>query len=166
MTSRAHRTCKLLLAVVASVAIGTAAAQAPSDASIDRLLTLMNAQSNVTNMQAAMDRMGQTMLQQSGVPATAQAQASHDRVMAIVREEMSWEKFKPKIMQVYRDTFTQEEIDGLIAFYESPAGRAYIAKVPVVAAKTMELAQQQMQLLLPKIKAAAEEARVQQGAPK
>jgi len=157
--------CKLLVAFMACAAIGTAAAaQAPSEASIDRLLTLMNAQGNITNMQAAMDRMGQTMLQQSGVPATAQA--SHDRVMAIVREEMSWEKFKPKIMQVYRDTFTQEEIDGLIAFYESPAGRAYVAKVPVVAAKTMELAQQQMQSLLPKIKAAADEARAQQGAPK
>jgi len=157
--------CKLLVAFMACAAIGTAAAaQAPSEASIDRLLTLMNAQGNITNMQAAMDRMGQTMLQQSGVPATAQA--SHDRVMAIVREEMSWEKFKPKIMQVYRDTFTQEEIDGLIAFYESPAGRAYVAKVPVVAAKTMELAQQQMQSLLPKIKAAAEESRAQQGAPK
>jgi len=38
--------------------------------------------------------------------------------------------------------------------------------VPVVAAKTMELAQQQMQSLLPKIKAAADEARAQQGAPK
>ena len=156
----------LLVALLACVAIGNAAAQAPSDASIDRLLTLMNAQGNIANMQAVMDRMGQNMLQQSDVPATAEAQASHERVMAIVREEMSWEKFKPKIMQVYRETFTQEEIDGLIAFYESPAGRAYVAKVPVVAAKTMDLTQQQMQSLLPRLKAAADEARAKQGAPK
>jgi len=38
--------------------------------------------------------------------------------------------------------------------------------VPVVAATIMALAPQQMQSLLPKIKAAADEARAQQGTPK
>ena len=29
------------------------------------------------------------------------------------------------------DTFSQEEVDGMAAFYSSPAGRALIAKMPL-----------------------------------
>ena len=54
------------------------------DASIDRLLTLTDARASFTNMQAVMDLMRQSMLQQSGMPATAQAQALQERTMAIV----------------------------------------------------------------------------------
>ena len=70
---------------------------------------------------------------------------------------------KPKIAGIYRETFSQEELDGLIAFYESPVGRAYIAKMPVAMAKTMAMSQQQMQSLMPRLKAIADEARREAG---
>lgn len=59
--------------------------------------------------------------------------------------------------------FSQEEIDGLIAFYESSVGRAYIAKMPVAMAKTMAMSQQQMQSLMPRLKPIAGEARPEAG---
>ena len=52
---------------------------------------------------------------------------------------------------------TQEEVDGLIAFYESPAGQAYIAKMPAVAQKSMAPMQNPMIPMIRKLQASAEE---------
>jgi hypothetical protein len=56
------------------------------------------------------------------------------RVAALLRSEMGWEKLKPEFEQIYIDTFTQDEIDGVLAFYRSPAGQKMIARIPAVLA--------------------------------
>ncbi len=61
-----------------------------------------------------------------------------------MREELSWRKLRPVVAQVYRETFTQEEIDGLLAFFTSPAGIAYTEKTPVVLQKTLTLVQERI----------------------
>ena len=33
---------------------------------------------------------------------------------------------KDRYVQVYRETFSQEEIDGLIAFYQTPVGQYFV----------------------------------------
>jgi hypothetical protein len=90
------------------------------------------------------------------------AEALGKRITADLQEELSWDKLKPIYLQVYSEAFTQEEIDGLIAFYDSPAGKAYVAKMPVVMQKTMVLMQQRigpmMQKMQVSIQAAAQEA--------
>ena len=48
------------------------------------------------------------------------------------------------IVQTYQHVFTQEEVDGLIAFYRSPVGRAWVAKMPQANQRLMELVQQQV----------------------
>lgn len=53
---------------------------------------------------------------------------------------------------------TKVEIDGLIAFYASPAGQAFINKMPVVLQKSMAISQSLMQSLMPKMSAAMKEA--------
>jgi uncharacterized protein len=49
-----------------------------------------------------------------------------------MRDELAFDKVKDIYVKAYRETFTQEEVDGLIAFYKSPVGKAYAEKVPVV----------------------------------
>ena len=41
-----------------------------------------------------------------------------------MREEMTWDRLHPLYVRIYQESFTQEEIDGLIVFYESPASRS------------------------------------------
>ena len=55
-------------------------------------------------------------------------------------------------------THPQKEIDSLVAFYSSPAGQAFIRKMPIVLQKSMEITQAQMQRLLPRMKKIAEES--------
>jgi len=45
---------------------------------------------------------------------------------------LDYQKFKPAFIKIYDETFSAEEIQGLLAFYKSPAGRAFVDKLPVV----------------------------------
>lgn len=42
---------------------------------------------------------------------------------------------EPIQIPIYRETFEQAEIDGLIAFYGSPVGQAFVNKMPTVSQK-------------------------------
>jgi hypothetical protein len=81
-----------------------------------------------------------------------------EKLVAVMREELDWFKMKPLCVQIYRSTFEQEEVDGLIAFYTSPAGRAFIDKMPVATKKVMASVQSMVQSLLPRMDAAMKAA--------
>ena len=51
---------------------------------------------------------------------------------AYFREAMSWEGLVEPTIDIYESTYTEEEIQGLINFYKSPIGIAYIKKMPEV----------------------------------
>jgi uncharacterized protein len=84
--------------------------------------------------------------------------AAKDSIVKVIREEIAWDKMRPLYMQVYQETFTQEEIDGLLAFYTSPAGIAYVEKMPVVMQKTMAITRSRMAPMMEKMKAAIQQA--------
>lgn len=73
-------------------------------------------------------------------------------------QEMSWEKLKDDYIAIYAETYTEEELRGLVAFYSSPAGRAFTKKQPELTQRSMQLAQKQMFEWLPKIRAMTKEA--------
>ncbi|MBP6898620.1 MAG: DUF2059 domain-containing protein [Burkholderiaceae bacterium] len=140
---------------------------APSDASIDTLLAVTKAESMLDGLYANLEQqMRQAMVQ--GVAASAQGKpltAEQQRVLEaapvkfarVMREELSWASIKPMQVQIYRESFTQAEIDGLIEFYRSPAGQAFVAKMPVVLNKSMQLMQQRMPAMMSRLQAAMQE---------
>jgi hypothetical protein len=146
---------RILLALALLLQVGLSQAAPPSAESIERLLSVTRTESLIESMYGNMEEvMRQSMKQAAGnKPLTAEQQRVFDvlpaRFTALVRQEMSWPKMKPQYVQIYQESFSQEEIDGLIAFYESPAGQAAIAKMPLVMQKSMNLVQQQMQTLMP-----------------
>jgi hypothetical protein len=112
---------------------------------------------------AQMDGLMKASMKQvtKGKPLSADAQAIMDKqqakMIAIMKDELSWDKLKVSFVQVYRETFSQEEIDGIIAFYQSPAGQAFIDKQPELMKNTMAVMQQHMGPMMQKIQAMAEE---------
>ena len=66
------------------------------------------------------------------------------KVMALMQDEMSWAKMKPQYVRLYVETFDQDEVDGLLAFYATPAGQAMINKMPIVMPKMMGVMQDSM----------------------
>ena len=48
------------------------------------------------------------------------------KVVELLRTELSWEKMEATYYRMYRETFTQSELDGMLAFYKTDAGKALI----------------------------------------
>jgi hypothetical protein len=57
------------------------------------------------------------------------------RIVAVMRETLSWSKLEPAIREVYQKNLTQGEVNDMITFYESPTGRAVIDKLPAIMLK-------------------------------
>ncbi len=115
----------------------TAANNAPaSDASIRQLLELTNARQLIAGMKEQMTTVMNTAVQDAikGQTLTPQRRAIMDRMAAkmsaVVAGMPNWDGLLRMYTRAYRDSFTQDEIDGAIKFYKSPAGR-YVKKMPL-----------------------------------
>jgi len=153
----------IVTAIVAFVTAQANAAPASPD-SVETLLTVMKTEAMLDSVYASMEQIMRQSMQQAagGKPMTPEQRRVLDAVpgkfVTVMKSELTWEKLKPQFVQLYLETFDQEEIDGLLAFYRSAAGQAFINKMPTVMQKSMAIAQSQMQTLLPKMKAAIEQA--------
>lgn len=159
-----------LLAAVFATALSLQVHAAPASAqSVDALLKVMNVQSLLDNtwgmMNKYMNQMGQQawadelekLTPEQRKAAEQKMARMYTRMTALMRDEMSWDKLEPDFAKMYAETFSQEEVDGLINFYASPVGQAFIAKQPALMQASMVAMQGHMQALLPKLKAVAEE---------
>ena len=155
---------ELLTTALIALAIGQANAASASPESIEELLV-------ATKSEAMMDSMyrnvGQIMRQSmqkvvAGKLLAPEQQQILDalpgKFVAVMRTELTWDALKPQYVQLYRETFDQEEIDGLLAFYRSTAGQAFVNMMPTVLQKSMAISQSRMQTLLPRMRAAIEQA--------
>lgn len=81
-----------------------------------------------------------------------------DKISQLIRDEFSWKNFEPTLMAVYRKSFSQSDVDGMIAFYKTEAGQSVIKKMPIVMQNTMQLTQERMKVVLPQIMQITEES--------
>ncbi|WP_186332267.1 DUF2059 domain-containing protein [Bordetella genomosp. 13] len=142
------------------------AAQA-SEASIKKLMevTQVQAQANqiVQQMNASINaNLQQRLNQQTLTPAqrkdTERILADFSqKLTAMVAQEVTGPAYMQDVASVYRETFSQAEIDSLIAFYQTPTGKLVIEKMPVVAQKTTALTMQRMPQLQQKVQALAQQ---------
>ena len=135
-------TAALLWILISASAV--AANNAPaSDASIREMLELTNAQQMIAGMKGQMTAVMNTSMQNAlkGQTITPERQAIIDRMMAkisaVATDMLNWDNLLPIYMRTYRDSFTQDEIDGVIKFYKSAAGQAYVKKLPLVMQNVM-----------------------------
>src|SRR6185437_11396519 len=123
----------------------SAAAQAatPSEASINRLLDDMHVEKVIDAVRPQLDNlMKQSEQQATGGKAPSAADQKildkfHTKVVGIINANLTMEKLRPLYVRVYSQSFSQEEIDGLTTFLESPAGKAYVNKLPAVMQSVM-----------------------------
>jgi hypothetical protein len=132
-------------------------------AKIERILSLTNA--DATMDQVFNQRKAMTA---SAVPAgttpeqRARAQEVQNKIFDLVKSRMNWDKMRPQYVKLYDETFADEEITGIFAFYQSPVGHAMLEKMPALISKTMAVVQSQMVDLMPEIQRITKEAAQQQ----
>jgi len=170
-------TCLGVVAPTFAQSPSTAAAQAeskPTEASVRHLLDVMQVRQIVQTLSTQMDTMFDSMVnkQLEGQNITPEQQkeidARRDAARGMVEELLSWDSMEHLYLKVYGDTFSQQEIDGMTAFYSSPAGQAVIAKMPLAMRNSMTEMQQRVREMIPKIQQMANEAadKVKGQAPK
>jgi uncharacterized protein len=76
---------------------------------------------------------------------------SRTRALALVQQQLNWDALEPRVIDAYRDTFTQQEIDGMLKFYRSPSGKAVVSKMPQIMEKMSQQVQGEIQALAPKL---------------
>jgi len=154
------------LLVVATLALSATLCEAapPTTASIETLLEVTKAKALVDQMPAMVEpsmraamqvEVGEQQLSDEKKQAMEKFQK---QFIEIMRDELSWEHLKPMYLQIYAETLTQEEIDGQIAFYRTPAGAAVINKMPLIMMKSQALMTARIGPLIQRMKAAVKDA--------
>lgn len=157
---------KRILAVVAImlVPISAFAETKPSDSSLDELLTITDSQKLIDGMWTQMDVMLKNSAKQSLGETTLSdeqqkiSDRTHEKMAVMFKEEFAYEKMKPMMIKVYKESFSQDEIDGMVTFYKSKAGKAVIKKMPTVMQATMQNVQAQMSEMVPKLQKIQQDA--------
>jgi hypothetical protein len=80
------------------------------------------------------------------------------KVIAVTQTQINWAQVEPRLIEAYRNTFTQREIDGMLDYYRSPAGQAELTKQPRVQQLGLQFMQQRLIALSPQITQLEKEA--------
>jgi hypothetical protein len=129
----------------------------PSEESVRRLFGLMHTSEMIDTVMSQMDANLREALERAtgGQPLNAQQQQLHTemraKILAMLKEELAWPRLEPQIVEVYRSTFTPAEIDAMVNFYGSAGGQAVVAKLPQATQQMMQLTQERVRALLPRI---------------
>jgi hypothetical protein len=146
--------CILLLTLVACGGSGGGGSvSGTKDAKVEELLTLMKVEAMQKQM---MDNMQQMMTNQlkSTMPAgmdAAKADEKQKKLFALIAEKTSWQSMKPIYIKVYSDTYNDTEVDGILLFYRSAAGKAMVDKQPLLMSKISSTMQATMADLAPQL---------------
>ena len=149
MKSRLFR-ARLLWAPALLLLSGVALAAEPTDADIERLLKASRAESSLNAILPQMQSMQRQQFDQmmAGKELTPEQRAEADRLLnrtnELMRQALSWEQMRPVYMDVYKKTYTRDDVRAITKFYESPAGRSLLDKTPALMQNLMGAIQQKM----------------------
>lgn len=148
----------LMMAALLAVAGWVHAAQ-PSDADIEKLLKASRAESMLNALIPQMEAMQRQQFEQltAGKELTAEQRAEADRLLArtneIMRRTLSWQEMRPLYIDVYKKTFTREDVRAITRFYESDAGRSLLDKTPALMQNLMGAIQLKMAPMMEELQA-------------
>jgi uncharacterized protein len=129
----------------------------PSDESLRQLFALAHTEETMNSMKPQLDAIISSSMKEvsQGKEITPERQAIIDRMreklVAAYNGTFSFEPLHLLLIRAYQATYTQDEIDGLIAFYKTPAGQALVNKGPLMAQNLMSEMQAAMRPLMQQI---------------
>ncbi len=151
---RSVRATTLLVAV--ALAFPCAAQQLSKQQKIERILDLTSSDVLINAVVGQV----RSLLEQIQVNPTPQQKSKRqdalDKIAKLARERL--QKVRPDMVKAYSDTFTDEEVDAMLAWYSSPAGRTTSQKLPAVSARVSGLMQSEMNSLNDEINKIAEDS--------
>jgi hypothetical protein len=141
--------------------ISVLADEASKNAKIEEMMQVTYADRMFKQTFDQIKTMQMAQLNKMEVPAGERqaAEEIQQKTMALLSDRMSWDKLKPALVKVYSETYTEEEINGIVAFYKSQAGQAMLEKSPLLMQRVMAMSQELVGDLTPEIKRITEDVK-------
>ena len=117
--------------------------EASKKTKIDEMLQLTHSDQMMKQSLEQVKSMQMEQMKKMDLPAEARAHSEEiqQKLMALLADRMSYEKMKPVFVQLYADVYSEDEIDGIVSFYKSPAGKAMLDKMPQLMQRMMLMIQ-------------------------
>ncbi|MBF8672704.1 DUF2059 domain-containing protein [Pseudomonas putida] len=127
------------------------AATASHNAAAEKFLALANADKLGTPVYMQVQQMFAQRFAQTKAPATKQPvlESYQAKANAALDNAIGWNKLKPKMVDLYTQTFTEQELKDLVKFYESPLGKKVLREMPKVTQQSAQLTQQSLEPAVP-----------------
>jgi hypothetical protein len=155
-------TLSLALALCLVVGHPARAQELTRQAKIERILDITGSQSMLNQIfdrfAASFDAQMKAQFPNATPQQLAQTGDLRNKLIEMMKERVTWDKMRPSLVKIYSDTFSDEEIDGLLAFFQSPAGQSYVKKLPALTQQIVAYSQAQVGALMPEIQRLAREA--------
>jgi hypothetical protein len=135
-----------LLGVV-MLAAPIASATPATDSQVDTLLDVMRTRQTLEAVLPQIRGSQQQMVEQLTAGKTLSDEQRKklsrylDKSSSRIAEVLAWENMRPVYRDIYRQTFSAEDIDAMVTFYSSPAGRNLLDKMPQLMQNSMNAVQ-------------------------
>jgi hypothetical protein len=129
------------------------------------LIRVMEMTKQITTAQQQMEQFAEQMVNSQGLSEDDAKKAKDLAKKSITSSfeavmQIDWESM---FAEIYAEVFSEDEIQGLIDFYNSPCGKKLLKKQPELMAATLQKMRTEMSKIMPKIQAdvakAVEEAK-------
>jgi hypothetical protein len=152
-----------LLPLVLCASLGSAHAdEASKRAKAQEMLSLLHVERVSQQITSSIMKQASGMPQQlfgGEVPPESKAkfEAFEQKLQAMTEAQIGWKVLEPEYIALYAKTYTEPELDAILAFYKSPAGQSMLTKSPELSSQSVQLVQVRMATLQPQMQKLAED---------
>jgi hypothetical protein len=163
---RLHRLA-LLLILVLCLPLAARADDASRRAKAAQLVTLLHTERMVQqNSATIMKQVSDAAEKEIGPNPTPESKARlaglENNISQLIDAQLDWKALGPAIIDIYTQTFTEQELDVIVTFYKTPAGIALLDKMPQINDQVEQLAHSRLVILQPQIRQAFDDFRKSQ----
>jgi hypothetical protein len=145
----------LLLAFALPFSLSARADEASHRAKAQELMTLQDQRMVQQISDNIMKQVTEAAEHVAGPNPTPEVKAKADDVKKqaaqLVNAQLGWDSMKAGITDIYVKSFTEEQLDAIIAFYKTPAGAALLETMPAINSQVTQLGGSRMSTLRPQL---------------
>ena len=160
----------LLLALVLCLPLAARADDASRHAKAAQMVTLLHTESMVQQASATIlnqvSDAAEKAVSSSPTPQSkAQLADFEKKASQMIDAQVGWNALQPAITDLYAKTFTEQELDVIIAFFKTPESAAFLQKMPQINDQVEQLATSRLTILKPQINQALDDFNKSQAPP-
>jgi hypothetical protein len=154
----------LLLALALCLPLAALADDASLHAKAQQLVAVLHTENLVQQVDTNLTRefsnaAGQTVGANPTPDQAAKLAAFQKNIAGAIDQQLGWQAIGQDFVDLYAKSFTAEQMDAIIAFYQTPAGIAFLDKTPALNAQMTQLLQSKISIAQPKLRKSLEDFR-------